>query len=393
MPGGLESFIFTITKSQQVFLATISIMASHLLSAPVISRDEILKRIETVCLHIVSSICKQSAPELCFPRHTAWSEVKFDHIVRVKQYSPQAPVTKVRFDNRKSTKKFATMMKILKLIYRLIQENKFCTKRDIFYQYPDLYNCQSSIDKIVNDVACMLQVPRWDLHIIATSKGLVGGDIQFTDEDGTYFDCSSATGGIQIPAHTKDMQNICTCASFVLVVEKDATFQKLMGEMFCKKMQPTILITGKGFPDNGTRLLLRHLWTDFNLPIFVLVDGDPHGIEIMAVYKFGSMSQAHENQLLAIPSLQWLGILPEDISKLHIPQSALSPLSTRDVQKCESLKARPYCGEKNAIAAQVDILLDLGSKAEIQCLDAISTSYLCDVYLPNKIQNLLGSGY
>ncbi|RUS88480.1 hypothetical protein EGW08_003738 [Elysia chlorotica] len=351
----------------------------------VISQEEILKRIEFVCLDVLRSICSENAPEFSFPRHSAWSELKFDNIISLNSSSLNMSFTKVRFDKRQSAKKFATMLKILKLIYRLIQEKRFCTKRDIFYQYPDLYNCQSSIDKIVDDVACMLQVPRWDLHILATSKGLVGGSVQFTDEEGTQFDCSCSTVGLQIPAHYKDMQNLCTSANFVLVVEKDASFQKLMGEQFCQKMGPCILITGKGFPDNGTRLFLRLLWTTYHLPIFVLVDADPHGIEIMAVYKFGSMNQAYENQHLATPSIHWIGILPEDIYKLHIPQSALSPLTPRDVQKCKSLKVRPYCKDDKGLIAQVDVLLENDVKAEIQCLDAISSTYLCDVYLSNKI--------
>ncbi|GFR88742.1 meiotic recombination protein SPO11 [Elysia marginata] len=321
-------------------------------ASTVVSRDEILKRIEAVCLSVVKSICQGTLPELSFSRHSAWNELKFDSIVSLNPNSPQI-LTKVRSDRKSSRKKFATMMRILQLIYRLIQENRFCTKRDIFYQYPDLYKYQSSIDRIVNDVACMLKVPRWDLHILATSKGLVGGDIQFTNEEGSYFDCSCSTAGIQIPAHSKDMQNISTSAKFVLVVEKDATFQKLMGEQFCQKMKPAILITGKGFPDNGTLLLLRQLWTIYHLPIFVLVDADPHGIEIMAVYKFGSMNLAYENQHLATPAIHWLGILPEDIYRLHIPQTALIPLDSKDVQKCQVLKARPYCRKEEVITTQV----------------------------------------
>ncbi|GFO04714.1 meiotic recombination protein spo11 [Plakobranchus ocellatus] len=351
----------------------------------IISRDEILRRIEDVCLEVLKSICSGNAPELNFPRHSVWNELVFDNIVGLNSTSANMPFTKVRFDKPNSAKKFATMLRILRLIYRLIQENRFCTKRDIFYQYPDLYSSQSSLDRVIDDVACMLQVPRWDLHILATSKGLVTGNLLFTDEEGSCFDCSCSTMGIQIPAHSKDMQNLSTCARFVLVVEKDATFQKLVGEQFCQKMGPCVLITGKGFPDIGTRLLLRQLWTRYHIPVFVLVDADPHGIEIMAVYKYGSMSQAYENQHLAIPAMHWLGILPEDISRLHIPQSSLIALTSRDAQKCEALKARPYCRGEVMTTAQINFLLELNVKAEIQCLDSISSSYLCDVYLPSKL--------
>ena len=48
-------------------------------------------------------------------------------------------------------------------------------------------------------------------------------------------------------------------------------------------------LQGKGFPDVSTRLLVRLLWKSLGVPVFVLVDADPHGIEIMCVYRFGSL--------------------------------------------------------------------------------------------------------
>ena len=38
-----------------------------------------------------------------------------------------------------------------------------------------------------------------------------------------------------------------------------------------------VCVKGKGFPDVGTRLLLWKIWDQFRLPIFALVDADPHG--------------------------------------------------------------------------------------------------------------------
>ena len=40
---------------------------------------------------------------------------------------------------------------------------------------------------------------------------------------------------------------------------------------------------GKGYPDVGTRLLLRRLWEQFKLPIFTLVDADPHGMHAKSI--------------------------------------------------------------------------------------------------------------
>uniref|UniRef100_A0A0B6Z9I8 Topoisomerase 6 subunit A/Spo11 TOPRIM domain-containing protein n=1 Tax=Arion vulgaris TaxID=1028688 RepID=A0A0B6Z9I8_9EUPU len=105
----------------------------------------------------------------------------------------------------------------------------------------------------------------------------------------------------------------------------------------------------------------------------------------MAVYKYGSKRQAFDNIHLAVPTIEWIGILPEDIERLHIPESALSPMSKKDLQKCESLKTRPYFRHDESLLAEIDLLIEMKKKAEIQCLDAISSNYLCDVYLPSRL--------
>ena len=95
---------------------------------------------------------------------------------------------------------------------------------------------------------------------------------------------------------------------------------------------------------------------------------------------------------------------------LRIPQSSLIELTENDKQKAKGLLSRPYmCAEpdwKHQVSisqlrgflslnlletlewcgVQIELLLRLEKKAEIQCLSSISTSYLIDVYLPNKIK-------
>ncbi len=45
------------------------------------------------------------------------------------------------------------------------------------------------------------------------------------------------------------MSSVRSEARFVLVVEKDATFQKLLDEGALARMQPCVIVTGKGVPD------------------------------------------------------------------------------------------------------------------------------------------------
>ena len=101
-------------------------------------------------------------------------------------------------------------------------------------------------------------------------------------------------------------------AKVVLVVEKDATFQRLLDDGVLRRLKPCILVTvskvqnktlltdvssrvcvvnciyvccvqGKGVPDVNTRMLLRRLWETLQLPTLVLVDADPHGAYVVTI--------------------------------------------------------------------------------------------------------------
>lgn len=46
------------------------------------------------------------------------------------------------------------------------------------------------MNHIVDDIACMLDVPRYVLNVGATSKGIVAGDLQFSSVEGNLVvDC------------------------------------------------------------------------------------------------------------------------------------------------------------------------------------------------------------
>jgi meiotic recombination protein SPO11 len=46
----------------------------------------------------------------------------------------------------------------------------------------------------------------------------------------------------------------------------------------------------KGYPDLATRQLVKMIfWDKMKIPIFILVDADPHRFDIMCTYRFGSM--------------------------------------------------------------------------------------------------------
>ena len=133
-------------------------------------------------------------------------------------------------------------------------------------------------------------------------------------------------------------------------------------------------------------MLLRKLWDVLSIPILALVDADPYGIEIMCIYKFGSKSLSHEASYLTCPYIKWIGILPRDIDQLNIGEDSLIPFTNSDMKKAKDLMQRSYIISNPELSEQLNVLVELGKKAEIECLDYFSRSFITDIYLPRKIR-------
>ncbi|XP_006499681.1 meiotic recombination protein SPO11 isoform X2 [Mus musculus] len=250
----------------------------------VASSSEVLTAIENIIQDIIKSLARNEVPAFTIDNRSSWENIMFDDSVGLRMI-PQCTTRKIRSDSPKSVKKFALILKVLSMIYKLIQSDTYATKRDIYYTDSQLFGNQAAVDSAIDDISCMLKVPRRSLHVLSTSKGLIAGNLRYMEEDGTRVQCTCSATATAVPTNIQGMQH----AKFLLIVEKDATFQRLLDDNFCSRMSPCIMVTGKGVPDLNTRLLVKKLWDTFHIPVFTLVDADPYGIEIMCIYKYGSM--------------------------------------------------------------------------------------------------------
>ncbi|MEQ2267659.1 hypothetical protein XENORESO_008821 [Xenotaenia resolanae] len=238
-----EAQLFSeIDKLRVHLMNNVDFKAESQRSVGEISPDEILTRIEGVILGIVTSLSRDEVPILVLPNRSSRANVSFDSAVGL-QMSSEHSVTSVRSDCPSSVTKFAQILKILSVIYRLVQSNSYATKRDIYYNNTQLFGSQRTVDSIIDDMSCMLKVPRRSLHVLATSKGLISGDLCYLEEDGTRIDCHSNSAAVSVSPNIAGIRNIVSSAKFIMIVEKDATFQRLLDDDFCTKLSPCIIIT------------------------------------------------------------------------------------------------------------------------------------------------------
>jgi meiotic recombination protein SPO11 len=160
----------------------------------------------------------------------------------------------------------------------------------------------------------------------------------------------------------------------VLVIEKATVFQRLIASKLVEQSQNTVtIVTGGGYPDLPTRRFVA-LCHQANFRILGIADCDPFGIEIMAIYKWGSFCHIREKSKLSAPSLEWIGLKPEhlgdSVDSITSGASKL-PLLPIDKRKMNSVIQRLQALEGEDAEewlAQAQLLSALDCKCELEIL-------------------------
>ncbi|XP_076243955.1 meiotic W68 [Calliopsis andreniformis] len=363
-------------------------------------RRQLIARIESLTSSIIQQISSGQLPKISPLLHNSTSlntqvfdenysdsptfeSCPFEESEQINEEGEQSNKRLVTdFAKSRSKDKFALMMTVMAAAHRLLITNTTITRRSLYYDLKskktlDLAPEQRYVDQAVNHVATLLNCAPWELNLLSTSKGLAAGDLTLTMIDNRIVDCT-VPGGALIPHIASNVISIRTKARIVLVVEKDAVFQKLLQDN-CTSQLNCILVTGKGYPDVATRMLVKLLSEKVKLPVYVVVDADPFGVDIMCVYRFGSAALSKEKDSLACPNANWLGVHPSELLGLGV---STMPLTEFDLSKLAAVEARPYITE--AILKELKVMR-MG-KAEIENVSSFSGKFLTATYLPCKIK-------
>ncbi|XP_006457323.1 hypothetical protein AGABI2DRAFT_212660 [Agaricus bisporus var. bisporus H97] len=276
-----------------------------------------------------------------------------------------------------SARPLAQLFRVMDLAHEAIVEDIPMTKRDIYYNDVQLFKSQKTVDTLVDDLAATFDLDRSSLNIRASSKGLICGSgltIYLTSGETVRPTDTKAT---LIPAGEDIFSfGLSEDVRWVLIIEKEAVFQTLCNlEITNSHDFPGrgLLITGKGYPDIATRHLVKTLADCLppSIPIMALVDGDPYGLDILSVYKYGSRALKHENERLAAGDrVVWIGIWASEFSSLGIDKDKLLPISKGDEKKANSLLLQ---------RKELMRLLFVRRKAEIEILSSIDNDLSQDI--------------
>jgi DNA topoisomerase-6 subunit A len=342
---------------------------------------------------VVQSAERSRAPQFDVPSRSL-SNVKYNQTRRIIEMGSGA--NRRELFNLAQAKSFMQTVLVGSKCKGLIEQGKTASIRQIFYlckhtikgTSENTFDQQEECDPIIEDVEVMLNTLREELHVFASNRGTMVGNITINDS-GDVIDCSRmGSGGYSIPSIVEpDIIEFTRCdAKFILHVEKDTVWRRFNEDKFWKEHN-CILTHGGGQPPRGVRRLLSRLHKELKLPVYCLLDNDPWGYYIYSVLKQGSINLAYESARMAIPDARYLGLRSKDFADCELPESVQIKLNDQDIKRANQIKNYPWFEKKKAWQKEIDQMLKNGFKLEVEALISKDISYVTEEYVPQRLED------
>jgi meiotic recombination protein SPO11 len=344
--------------------------------------DETTERIVDTALDILNETMMSGRPAFDIPSRSGdnivWDEVRDLLLLGMRTISrPYHSLASVVDATRTA--------RVMEIVFNLLKLHLHATKREVYYSDVNLFREQKYSDKIIEDVASMIQTTRDSIHVVASARGSAMGRVTIRD-GGDLIDLTKmGTGGWAVTPFLDQLEIVESDAEFIILSEKDAAVMRLAEAKYWNR-QPCIVITGKGSGDIATRAFLKMLVKELEIPAFALVDSDPYGHYIYSVFLRGSKRLSYESPFIATPELKLLGVLSRDLDEYKIPKAVRIPMQPTDIKRVKDMLKEPFVKRNKPWVDDLELMLKLKEKAEIQAFASHSFEFLTDEYLPRKLE-------
>jgi len=280
------------------------------------------------------------------------------------------------------------------VLKHLVSQHKTTTLRDIYYTSLRFRNVsfkeQSESNKIVEDLEALTGVSREQFNIFPKSRAVIFGDLKFKYIEprkwitnvGREYALNEHPDGLSIgPELTTNTEFFDCKVDKIIVAEKQAVFQRFVEDGVYERFKALLVFT-EGQPPRNCRILIRKLSQQFNLPVYILCDGDPWGLQIFLTIRYGSINLAHIKHL-TVPTAKWMGVTPQDIIDYKLPAEKLTD---NDYKKVYNLMKDVRCKADKFILEQLRLWRKIKKKVELEAFSRHGLSFICDVYLKDKLK-------
>lgn len=300
--------------------------------------------------------------------------------------------------NVSQSRTFMQTVAIANKTKKFLDENLHTSIRGLYYQLKfslgedldeSLFEEQGESNALIEDLEASLKIKREDLHLTTDRKGVLAGPIKIRDvfagDENIIDGEKQGRSGWMIPSDVDNgMSFLDVRANYVLVVEKDALWQRLNEDKFWKK-ENCILITPKGQASRGTRRMIRKL-ADAGLPVYVFTDCDAWGWYIYWTIKTGSMNLAYLGRAFATPEARFLGVTMSDIEKFEFLQKLTIKAKDIDIKRAEEMLGYEWISKHKEWVIELKKVLKTGKKIEQDALQGQRLTFVGE-YIQDKIKN------
>lgn len=370
-------------------------MAKKSVKGPeVVSKKEASKKIVDVAGRIHQDITKKrKKPEMRFPIRSL-ANVKYDvkrgHFEILGRES-------TRTLSYNTVKAFAQSMRLLATTKNdLLDRDDIAGKREVYYNSKSWGECrfdeQPESDSLLDDIEAMLSINREQLGYIPEERGGdVCGPIEIIDRDSSTgkdirIDCMKlGSGAWSVPSRVEHLR-FRSKAKFLLAVETSSLFQRLVHHRYFETAN-CILVSMSGVPTRACRRFIRRVADDLRMPVLAFTDGDPYGYcNIYRTLKVGSGQAAHINRYFCVPTVQYLGVTPQDIIDYKL-EDTTHPLEDVDIKRAkDALKNDPFIQHHKEWQKALNQMLKMGVRIEQQAFAKYGLNFVLDTYLPEKLR-------
>ncbi len=349
---------------------------------------ETIEKIRRMGLKVVNDIEKRANPSIEIPIR-ALSNIIYDK--KTGQIMLGDKSSKRWFFNVAHSRKFMQTFMVMSFTKQLIDEKIHTSIRDMYYNLkhtlPDTnentFEEQNESDPIIVDIEVALDILREQMHLTTDRKGIVAGNVVIKDRGDSIDWSKLGSGGWSIPSTVDEIEFKSVDADFVLVIEKNAGFERLHEDRFWQKQKCVLVGTG-GQPSRGARLLIQRLNQEHKLPVYVFCDNDAYGYYIYSVIKAGSMGLAHISERIATPEARFIGLTTSDIYEYDLKKCTIKAKEVDIKRAKELLKYEWFKHPK--WQKEINLMLEKGVKAEIEALSHRGLKFMSEEYLPEKIK-------
>jgi DNA topoisomerase VI subunit A len=301
------------------------------------------------------------------------------------------------FLNVAHARKFMQTNMIMAKANDYLLHNKTASIREIYYELKhtiegtkeNTFEGQDESDPVIVDLEHSVNTIREKLNLHANPKGTLYGNITLRDKmhNNDKFNASKlGRGGWSVMSRLEpeEIEIVESDADYLLVVETEAMFERLIEEGFPKDNKCLLVGVG-GQAARGARRLIHRIHNELDLPTYVFTDGDPYGWYIYSVIKQGSMALAAHSEFMSVPKSKYIGMTLDDV-KTYKLENVTEQMKDGDIKRAKEMIAYPWFQNK-PWQAQLNKALKEKIRIEQQALANRKLDFVATTYLPDKIGN------